>query len=319
MIFGSYTVHFEPRVLEALMKATQWSNATSSLCWKTTVLCKWEEIHYTRCFLEGGGAGGTHVVDGTCPGNAPVQPARGWRAWGGRAQTQRPERAAHCRHDARGQVGGTWRHITHRSQSQTSTVVRMKKHDNKLIRTRGKFSEAMRKMLKGRKKMSWGKERENVKMMMSGSRWAQRKRVKEQKHRKPSKKRHSMYKIEASQRSDLWWSLSWANPSWTIDHLQVQREYLQAISLLPQSIKGKQTLHLESMMIFCSEAKYSRCAVVFISPITQLHFYDLNILRPITLHQLLASTHTTNLRSILTGVGALDQVRLPSDAAGCLG
>lgn len=300
------------------MKATQWSNATSSLCWKTTVLCKWEEIHYTRCFLEGGGAGG-HTCGGRyLPRKCSCAACQGLEGLGG--QSPNPETRESRPLQTWCQRKGRW-HIRHRSQSQNGTVVRMKKHDNKLIRTRGKFWETMRKMLKGRKKVSWwGKERENVKMMMmSGGRWAQRKRVKEQKHRKPGKKRHSMHKIEASQRSDLWWSLSWANPSWTIDHLQVQREYLQAISLLIQSIKGKQTLHLESMMIFCSVAKYSRCAVVFISPITQWHIYDLNILKPIALDQLRASTHTTNLRSILTGVGALDQVRLPSDAAVCLG
>lgn len=58
----------------------------------------------------GGGVdrcGVTHVVDGTCPGNAPVQPARGWWAWGGSAHTQRAERATHCRRSARGQVSGT--------------------------------------------------------------------------------------------------------------------------------------------------------------------------------------------------------------------
>lgn len=33
------------------------------------------------------GGGVTQVVDGTCPGNTPVQPARGWRALVGGAQT----------------------------------------------------------------------------------------------------------------------------------------------------------------------------------------------------------------------------------------
>lgn len=72
---------------------------------------------------------GTHEVDGTCPGNAPVQPARGRGAWGARAQTQRPERAAHCRQTR-------WSaFILHRSQSQTSMGMRMeKKHGNKSIR-----------------------------------------------------------------------------------------------------------------------------------------------------------------------------------------
>lgn len=55
-------------------------------------------------FWRGGACGGTHVLDGTCPGNAPVQPAGGRGAWGAGARTQRPERASHYRRDSRGQT-----------------------------------------------------------------------------------------------------------------------------------------------------------------------------------------------------------------------
>lgn len=64
--------------------------------------CTSEEIHY-RWFWKGWSSN-THVMNSTCPGNAPVQPARGWWPWGGAARTHRPERATHCLWDVQVRV-----------------------------------------------------------------------------------------------------------------------------------------------------------------------------------------------------------------------
>lgn len=85
-LWGNRKLSAAPRLVSkrALSSGSHAKIAKASfLCAGRPRYCTSEEKYTAGDFPKGGA--GTRVMNSTCPGNAPVQPARGRRPWGGRA------------------------------------------------------------------------------------------------------------------------------------------------------------------------------------------------------------------------------------------